>query len=86
VAPIEGLDELAGVIGATERDPDPVRASAADFILEGLHALKKISRTDEGRLFATPPARTDEQRRVIERLMDEDEDEDTPRGKKKYYN
>jgi magnesium chelatase subunit I len=85
VRPIDGLEALAGVIGATGRDSDPIRASAADFILEGLHALKKISRTDEGRLFATPPVRTEEQRRVIERLMDDDEDE-APRGKKKYYN
>ncbi len=78
---------MARSLGTNDRDPDAVRAAVADFILEGLCALKKISRTDEGQLHATPGPtgpreRTEE--RTIQSLMDEDE---TPvKGKKKYYN
>ena len=64
------------------------RAAVADFVLEGLCALKKISRTDEGQLFASPsPARPREREpkpRSIEQLMEDDEP--TVKGKKKYYN
>ena len=66
--------------------PAPMRAAAADFILEGLCALRKISRTETGQLFASPPAAKPRERqpdpRSIEALMAEDED-DQPRGKKK---
>jgi len=84
---IDGFDRVARSLGTNDRDPDGVRAAVADFILEGLCALKKISRTEGGQLHATPgPAgpreRTEE--RSIQSLMDEDE---TPvKGKKKYYN
>src|SRR5690606_9244783 len=53
---IDGLDELMAAVGATARDTDPVRAAVVDFVFEGLYALKKISRTDQGRLFGTPAA------------------------------
>lgn len=84
---IDGFDRVARSLGANDRDPDGVRAAVADFILEGLCALKKISRTEGGQLHATPGPtgpreRTEE--RTIQSLMDEDE---TPvKGKKKYYN
>jgi hypothetical protein len=73
-------------LGAGGRDAEPARAAAADFLLEGLCALKKISRTDEGRLFGTPAAtRPRSEPRVVESLT-EDDDEPVGRGKKKYYN
>ena len=53
---IEGLERAAGAIGVSAKDPDPVRAAAADFVLEGLCALRKISRTDEGRVLSVPNA------------------------------
>jgi magnesium chelatase subunit I len=88
-APVSGLAELASTLGAGHDDPDPVRAAVVDFILEGLHALKKISRTDSGRLYAERPARP-EDRRALDRLMEMDEDDEPStdgRGKKKkYYN
>ena len=73
--------------GAGTRAPEPVRAAAADFILEGLCALRKISRTDEGRMFATPSAtRTRPQPDAsLEALLDEEDDEPLKR-RKKYYN
>jgi magnesium chelatase subunit I len=85
IADVDGLEDVARAVGALERAPAPVQAAYADFVLEGLCALKKISRTDEGRLFATaPPARSRPDQRTIEQLMEDDE---TPvRGKKKYFN
>ncbi len=87
---IDGLDRAVQALGVAGRDPEPIRAASADFVLEGLCALRKISRTDEGRLFAGPGAtdrRAARQReRTIEALMDEDEEGVTTKGKKKYYN
>ena len=61
-----------------DRDAEPLRAAVADFVLEGLCALKKISRTDEGRLFASAPpaARQARQprRATLEQLMEEDDE------------
>jgi magnesium chelatase subunit I len=88
VEPIDGLAALAAVVGDGAPPEEPMRAAVADFVLEGLCALKKISRSEEGRLFAEPPAaptRTPERQRAIERLMEEDDDEPV-KGKKKYYN
>jgi magnesium chelatase subunit I len=86
VAGIEGFARLAAAFGDRDRDPEPLRAAIADFVLEGLCALKKISRSEEGRLLGTPTAST--RPRPEMRNLDEllDEDEPTVKGKKKYYN
>jgi magnesium chelatase subunit I len=47
LATIQGLLEKTAALGLTPNEPDAVRASAADFILEGLHAHKRISRNEE---------------------------------------
>ncbi len=85
---IDGLDAAIAAIGVSAREAAPLRAAGADFVLEGLCALKKISRTDEGLIHGSgtgeraPRDRTRE--RTIEQLM---EDDDAPKGpKKKYYN
>jgi magnesium chelatase subunit I len=86
VDPIDGLDRAMRALGVEPRAPEPVRAATADFILEGLCALKKISRTDEGRLHVPSQparARSRDDARTLEQLMEEDEQ---PRGRKKYYN
>jgi magnesium chelatase subunit I len=84
---IPGLDHLMTVAGTSKRDPQPQRASAADFVLEGLCALKKISRSDEGKMFGSATERGPRDRdreKQIEQLMD---DENAPKGgRKKYYN
>ena len=84
---IDGFERVARSFGAGERESDGVRAAVADFILEGLCALKKISRTDSGQLHASPSPVSSRERadeRTLQSLMDEDE---TPvKGKKKYYN
>ena len=56
------------------------------MVLEGLCALKKISRTDNGRLHAPPAtgARKRDPQREFDQIMNEEEA--ALKGKKKYYN
>jgi magnesium chelatase subunit I len=85
---VDGLARAVAALGLNLKDGEPARASAADFVLEGLCALRKISRTDEGTLLATPSERKPRdprQDRAVEALM-EDDDEAPARGKKKFYN
>ena len=42
---IQGLLERTGKLGLGENEPDAVRASAGEFILEGLYAHRRISRS-----------------------------------------
>jgi magnesium chelatase subunit I len=44
---IQGLMEKTGALGLGANEPDAVRASAAEFILEGLYAHRRISRNEE---------------------------------------
>jgi magnesium chelatase subunit I len=86
VEDIDGLARATGALGVSLTAGEPARASAVDFVLEGLCALRKISRTEEGRLLATPGERKarDPRQERVESLMDE---EDEPvKGKKKFYN
>jgi magnesium chelatase subunit I len=44
---IQGLMEKTKALGLTANEPDAVRAAAAEFVLEGLHAHKRIARNEE---------------------------------------
>jgi magnesium chelatase subunit I len=44
---IQGLMEKTKAVGLSANEPDAVRASAGEFILEGLHAHRRISRNEE---------------------------------------
>jgi len=44
---IQGLMEKTEVLSVAPSDPDALRASAAEFILEGLYAHRRISRNEE---------------------------------------
>jgi magnesium chelatase subunit I len=80
---VQGLIELAEHLKVNARAPEPVIASAVDFILEGLCAQKKISRSeDRGYHAADQPRR--QTTRAVERELDETIP--LPSGKKKYYN
>ena len=87
VEAVDDLDAVVAAVGVPKNASQPLLASGADFVLEGLCALKKISRTEEGRIFAPAPERPARERareRSLEQLMEE---EDAPKGgKKKYYN
>jgi magnesium chelatase subunit I len=45
--PVQGLRELTNEIGIPSNAPAPLAAAGVDFVLEGLYAQKKISRSDE---------------------------------------
>jgi magnesium chelatase subunit I len=47
LAGIQGLMEKLKTLGLTANEPDAVRASAAEFVLEGLYAHRRISRSEE---------------------------------------
>ena len=81
---VQGLRELAEHAGLAPGATSPVVASAIDFVLEGLHAQRKISRSEDRRYGAaeTSPRRGGSPRE------EPTVDESIPlqRGKKKYYN
>jgi magnesium chelatase subunit I len=81
---VQGMLALAERAGAAPGAAAPSVASAIDFVLEGLCAQKKISRTDD-RGYAAAEAAPRRPSRREEALIDEELQ--MPRGgKKKYYN
>jgi len=54
---IQGLMEKVGVLGLGVSEPDAVRAAAAEFILEGLYAHRRINRNEEVGYMAEPRRR-----------------------------
>src|SRR5262249_24121642 len=80
---VQGLRELAERAGLPPGPPAPQVASALDFVLEGLYAQKKISRTDERGYAANEAAPRRPGRREEVAIDDEVR---MPTGKKKYYN
>ncbi len=83
-AAVQGLHDLAAVSGVEEHGPAPHRAAAVDFVLEGLYAQKKISRSDQWQYSGA------EQPRRAPRAVQTDPriEHDMPMtgNKKKYYN
>jgi magnesium chelatase subunit I len=80
---VQGLRELAERAGLAPGAAAPTVASAIDFVLEGLYAQKKISRSEERGYAANETAPRRPSRRE-ETAMDEEIR--LPTGKKKYYN
>jgi magnesium chelatase subunit I len=82
---VQGLKTLAATLvggnAGGSRLPEPVLASAVDFVLEGLYAQKKIGRTDDWSYQAGETPRR--QPRPVDTMMDR---ETPPTGKKRYYN
>jgi magnesium chelatase subunit I len=79
---VQGLRELAHTSDLGPAPQAPLLAAAIDFVLEGLCAMKKISRTEERTYQAVEPSRPRPRNVVAESLPDEQE----ARRKKKYYN
>jgi magnesium chelatase subunit I len=80
---VQGLRELAERAGLAPGAPAPVVASAIDFVLEGLYAQKKISRTEERGYSAAESAPRRTARREEPAV---EESFQIPGAKKKYYN
>jgi magnesium chelatase subunit I len=81
---VQGLAELVAHLGIGEKAPAPTVASAIDFVLEGLYAQKKISRSDErGYSAGAEPVVRRSPRREEPTIEEEIR---IPGGKKKYYN
>jgi magnesium chelatase subunit I len=53
---VPGLLDQVSMLGVSESDPAPLLAAAGEFVLEGLHAQKKVGRSDE-RGFTAPERR-----------------------------
>ncbi len=81
---VQGLRDLAERTGLEKGAPAPAVASAIDFVLEGLYAQKKISRSDERGYSAAES--TQQRRRARREEQSVDEEFRIPSGKKKYYN
>ena len=78
---VQGLRELASRAGIKTGAPPPIEAAAIDFMLEGLYAQKKISRSSEWKYQAS------EQPRRAVRIPEQSFEQGFPLpGKKKYYN
>jgi magnesium chelatase subunit I len=80
---VQGLLDLAQKAGLPGGAPAPLVAAAVDFVLEGLCAQKKISRSEERGYAAAETAPRRAPRRDEPSL---DEEIRIPTGKKKYYN
>ncbi len=82
VRDVEGLVELAHEAGIPREASPALLASGVDFVLEGLYAMKRISRSEERGYHGTEPAA----RRPTREVVMADEGPRVPAGKKKYYN
>jgi magnesium chelatase subunit I len=82
---VQGLRALASEVGVSADAAPPLLASAVDFVLEGLYAQKKISRSDEYQYQSAEPIRRPSPRGVAADPLLEREIPNFV-GKKKYYN
>src|SRR5688572_308048 len=80
---VQGLVELACAAGVPAQASTPLLASGVDFVLEGLYATKKISRSEERGYYGSEPTV-----RKPSREMSLDDEPRVPSGggRKKYYN
>jgi magnesium chelatase subunit I len=84
-AQVQGLRDLTTHAGVGARPSAPLLAAAVDFILEGLYAQKKITRSDEFQYQgAEPPRRV--VRPGVPSESPQEREMPMPGNKKKYYN
>jgi magnesium chelatase subunit I len=82
-AVVQGLHDLSVHAGAGPAAPPAARAAAVDFVLEGLYALKKISRSEDRRFSGVEGPRRTPRAASADSLLERE----LPIGnKKKYYN
>jgi magnesium chelatase subunit I len=83
-AQVQGLRELTSYAGVRADATVPAIAAAVDFILEGLYAQKKISRSDEWQYQGAEPPRRPSRPTPPEAVLERDTP--LPGQKKRYYN
>jgi magnesium chelatase subunit I len=85
---VQGLLDLAHRLGIAPDAPVPVLAAGVDFVLEGLYAQKKISRSDERGYHGAEPVRRPQAPPQRTPVLAPDDEDESPGGKKKkrYYN
>ena len=81
--PIQGLMEKGRALGLGTSEPDALRASAAEFVLEGLYAHKRISRTEE-KGYASDGGKRREKEQRERRPEEEEEFPPKDRGRRRY--
>ena len=74
---------LACAAGIPDKASTPLLAAGIDFVLEGLYATKKISRSEERGYHASEPA---VRKPAREMSLDDEPRMPTGGGRKKYYN
>ena len=80
---VQGLVELACAAGVPSQASAPLLASGIDFVLEGLYATKKISRSEERGYHGSEPSVRKPSR---EMTLDDEPRVPSGGGRKKYYN
>lgn len=84
-AAVDGLMEKCSRLGLGVSESDARRASAAEFVLEGLYSHRRLSRDEEQGFYGSAPREEESRRRHQERP--EPDDEPQPRQpRKKQYN
>jgi magnesium chelatase subunit I len=81
---VQGLHEIARQAGIGAKPSNPLLASAVDFVLEGLYAHKKISRSEDRQYQAAEQPRRAQRAAQADSLLDRDMP--LAGNKKKYYN
>lgn len=77
---IQGLFDKLSALGVSGKEPSELLVSAAEFVLEGLYAHKRIGRSEE-RLFT---AGEKQPRREKQNMRDEDEEREFRRQRRPY--
>jgi magnesium chelatase subunit I len=80
---VQGLMDLAAAVGIPGEAPAPLVASGIDFVLEGLYATKKISRSEDRGYHGSDPA---PRRPAREAAFNDDPPMPSVGKGKKYYN
>jgi magnesium chelatase subunit I len=83
LTPIQGLMEKLRALGLGASEPDAIRASAAEFVLEGLYAHRRITRSEE-RGFSAEARKPREGKEARDRREEDDEFPQRERQRRKY--
>lgn len=85
LAGIAGLLEKTRALGLSPNEPDAVRASAGEFILEGLYARRRLARSEE-QGFSVAEKRAEDSRRPRTKDGEGDEPEEPPTKSRRQFN